>query len=57
MGIIIENEEVSQYYAEVFFYDWNLTQPQDAKESQQIENKNTIYIVAIFTMTFALVER
>jgi len=48
-GIIIENEEVAQYYTEAFFYDWNLTQPQpqDAKESQQLENKKTIYISLI----------
>ena len=48
-GIIIENEELAQYYAAVFFYDWNLTQPQpqDAKELQQLENKNTIYISLI----------
>jgi phosphatidylserine/phosphatidylglycerophosphate/cardiolipin synthase-like enzyme len=59
-GIIIENEEVAQYYAEVFFYDWNLSgsKRQNSGISGSIEqNKNTIYIGAIFTMTFALIAR
>ena len=58
-GIIIENEEVAQYYAEVFFYDWNLSspQPQNQEEGASVEYKNTIYIAVIFTMTFALIAR
>ncbi len=59
-GIIIKNEEVAQYYTEVFFYDWNLSglKKQNSGISGSIEqNKNTIYIGAIFTMTFALIAR
>jgi phosphatidylserine/phosphatidylglycerophosphate/cardiolipin synthase-like enzyme len=58
-GIIIENEEVAEYYAEVFFYDWNLSspQPQNQEERSLVEYKNTIYIAVIFTMTFALIAR
>lgn len=59
-GIIIENEDVAQYYADVFFYDWNLSSPKAQKQeekSSQTDYKNTIYIVIIFTMTFALVAR
>ena len=59
-GIIIENKEVARYYANVFFYDWNLSSPQPQK--QQVENvvveyKNTIYIVIIYILTFALIAR
>ena len=58
-GIIIENEAVARYYAEVFFYDWNLSspQPQNQEEGASVEYKNTIYIAVIFTMTFALIAR
>ena len=57
-GIIMENEDVAKYYTDVFLYDWNLTRPQqqDTIESQ-VKNENTIYIVGIFTMTFALIAR
>lgn len=59
-GIIIENEEVAKYYADVFFYDWNLSAPVpqafEAKMSST-DYKNTFYIVVLFTMTFALIAR
>ena len=57
-GIIIENDYVAHYYAEVFFYDWNLMKPlpQNTTESDA-DYKNTIYIGVIFTMTFALIAR
>ncbi len=60
-GIIIEDEDVASYYAEVFFYDWNLKAPQDTEEKveSKVENdyENTIYITVIFTMTFAVIAR
>lgn len=58
-GVIIENEEVARYYAEVFFYDWSLTQPEKKISGEKAvdENRNTIYTVAIFTMTFAVIAR
>jgi len=61
-GIIIENEDVTQYYADVFFYDWNLDSPKSKKQEEMLsssvtDDKNTIYIVTIFTMTFALIAR
>ncbi len=61
-GIIIENEDVVQYYTDVFFYDWNLDSPKSKKQeeislSSVTDDKNTIYIVTIFTMTFALIAR
>ena len=61
-GIIIENEEIALYYAEVFFYDWSLG-PMDEKESVSsfedflAEYKNPSFIVIIYGMTFALVGR
>jgi phosphatidylserine/phosphatidylglycerophosphate/cardiolipin synthase-like enzyme len=59
LGIIIECPEVAKYYAEVFFYDWNLNAPKE--DIQLFEStadfKNTIYIVIIFTLTFALIAR
>ena len=59
-GIIIEHEEVAEYYAEVFFYDWNLKAPEDLQNNPSNENmnpnyENTIYIAVIFTLTFALI--
>jgi phosphatidylserine/phosphatidylglycerophosphate/cardiolipin synthase-like enzyme len=60
-GIIIKNESVASYYAEVFFYDWNLKEPQDNQEKNviQVEDdyENTIYITVIFTMTFLVIAR
>ena len=59
-GIIVENEEVARYYADVFFYDWNLSTPVpqafEAKVSST-DYKNTFYIVVLFTMTFAFIAR
>jgi phosphatidylserine/phosphatidylglycerophosphate/cardiolipin synthase-like enzyme len=57
-GLIIENEEIALYYAEVFFYDWKLDQPvkQDS-DGSSAEYKNPSLIVAIYGMTFALVAR
>ena len=61
-GIIIENEDVAKYYANIFFYDWNLNSPvikyQNVTISSSVTDyKNTIYIVVIFTLTFALIAR
>jgi len=61
-GIIIENESIAQYYSDVFFYDWNINSPKSqSKEiellSTEEDYKNTIYIVIIFTLTFALIAR
>jgi phosphatidylserine/phosphatidylglycerophosphate/cardiolipin synthase-like enzyme len=59
-GIIIENNDIAKYYASVFFYDWNLME-QSVKNQTTLcvepINKNTIYIVGLFTMTFILVAR
>jgi phosphatidylserine/phosphatidylglycerophosphate/cardiolipin synthase-like enzyme len=60
VGIIINNFDVANYYKNIFFYDWNLTEPIIKKQKEEIENidyKNTIYIIAIYTMTFALIAR
>jgi len=60
VGIIIENNDVAKYYASVFFYDWNLNEQVEKNQSSpyaQSMNKNTIYIVGLFTMTFILVAR
>jgi phosphatidylserine/phosphatidylglycerophosphate/cardiolipin synthase-like enzyme len=62
VGIIIENYDVVKYYTEVFFYDWNLSSPRSHEKEIDIkinneDNKNTIYIVVIFTLTFALIAR
>jgi phosphatidylserine/phosphatidylglycerophosphate/cardiolipin synthase-like enzyme len=61
-GIIIENDDVAQYYTDVFFYDWNLNSPKSRNQelvflSNKEDNKNTIYIVVIFTLTFAFIAR
>jgi phosphatidylserine/phosphatidylglycerophosphate/cardiolipin synthase-like enzyme len=60
-GIIVENVEVAEYYASVFFYDWNLNEPVPEKEDEivvsadSVDYKNTIYIVVLYTLTFALI--
>jgi len=59
-GIIIECGEVASYYADVFFFDWNLNESSFESVSRMNENeesKNTIYIVSVFTMTFAVIAR
>ena len=61
-GIIIQNEDVAEYYADVFFYDWNINSPKSLSKNEEVlfteeEHKNTIYIVIIFTLTFALIAR
>ena len=55
-GIIIENEEIATYYAEVFFYDWELGPP-TAEDSgfSLADYKNPLLIVLIYGVTFALV--
>jgi phosphatidylserine/phosphatidylglycerophosphate/cardiolipin synthase-like enzyme len=59
VGIIISNESVAQYYAQVFFYDWDISQgnikPYNAMSFSWGEN--TIYIVILFTMTFIIIIR
>ena len=61
-GVIIENEEVAKYYIEVFFYDWELQPLEEIIEIEEVEitstfDENTIYIIVIFTMTFAIIAR
>lgn len=61
-GIIIENEEIALYYAEVFFYDRNLgpmkeKEPVSSFEDFLAEYKNPSFIVLIYGITFALVGR
>ena len=60
VGIIIKNGELAKYYADVFFYDWNLSQMEQKIINKNIlstDYKNTIYIMIIFTITFALIIR
>lgn len=60
VGIIIENNDVAKYYASAFFNDWNLKEQNEKNQTIQYVqsvNKNTIYIVGLFTMTFILVAR
>jgi len=57
-GIIVYNKNISKYFSEIFFYDWNLEKPITNSLFEDLNEKtdeNTIYIVIIFTMTFALV--
>jgi len=61
-GIIIENEEIALYYADVFFYDWNLGPPTEKEQVSSFEDflteyKNPSFIVLIYGLTFALVGR
>ena len=60
VGIIINSCEVANYYKNIFFYDWNLTAPIIKNQKEEIQNvdyKNTIYIIAIYTLTFAFIAR
>jgi len=60
VGVIIKNKKLAKYYAEVFFYDWNLSSSEEKTQEENIlsaDYKNTIYIMIIFTMTFALIIR
>jgi len=62
VGIIIENYDIVRYFTDVFLYDWNLSAPKSHGKEIELkinydDNKNTIYIVVIFTFTFALIAR
>ncbi|HMA83379.1 MAG TPA: phospholipase D-like domain-containing protein, partial [Candidatus Thermoplasmatota archaeon] len=65
IGIIINHSEIAQFYSTVFLSDWKLSEPIICNEtinqnqSQKIIelNANTIYITALFTMTFIVVAR
>ncbi|KYK33663.1 MAG: hypothetical protein AYK22_06325 [Thermoplasmatales archaeon SG8-52-3] len=60
VGIIIKNSDIANYYKKIFFHDWNLTAPKtqkQRKETIQSDYKNTIYIITIYTLTFALIAR
>ena len=61
-GIIIENQDIALYYADVFYYDWNLGPPIGEDDEKSLsdslgEYKNKGLIVVIYAMTFALVGR
>lgn len=59
LGVIIESENISKYYAEVFFCDWNFQKNIELKTALKntlLENsKNSIYIVSVFTVTFIVI--
>lgn len=59
-GLIINDQDIAKYYANVFYYDWGLNSPKEQKEMEQKPNinyKNTIYIITLFTLTFAFIAR
>jgi phosphatidylserine/phosphatidylglycerophosphate/cardiolipin synthase-like enzyme len=60
VGIIVNDCDVANYYKNIFFYDWNLTAPKEEKQKEETaeeNHKNTIYIITIYTLTFALIAR
>jgi phosphatidylserine/phosphatidylglycerophosphate/cardiolipin synthase-like enzyme len=66
VGVIITHPSIAQYYCQIFLADWNLSDPFAitinstylSDELQLIElNAHTIYIGALFTMTFIVVAR
>lgn len=65
IAVIITHPEIASIYATVFLSDWNLSEPIPSTEpisqnttQQVIElNANTIYITALFTMTFIIIAR
>ena len=65
MGMIIDHPTIAEFYSTVFLSDWDLSEPiiqnetRNQNQSQQIIelNANTIYITALFTMTFIVVAR
>jgi phosphatidylserine/phosphatidylglycerophosphate/cardiolipin synthase-like enzyme len=57
-GIIIDNEEIASYYADVFIFDWTLNPPQ--KEDTIIslaDYKNQLLIVLIYIFTVTIIIR
>ena len=65
IGIILNHPNIAQFYSTIFLSDWQLSEPiiynetiNQNKSQQIIElNANTIYITALFTMTFIVVAR
>ena len=57
-GIIIENDDVALYYADVFLFDWNLKAPEkngEKKEVSLVEYKNQFLIALVYGATFVLI--
>lgn len=65
IGVVITDPSIATFYSDVFLSDWHLTEPilssnsTSQNTSQQFLelNTNTIYITALFTMTFIVVAR
>ncbi|MBU1940700.1 MAG: lamin tail domain-containing protein, partial [Candidatus Thermoplasmatota archaeon] len=58
-GLIVENPDVATYFAEVFFHDWELSEPiyQQDFSFSIVDFKNQILIVGVYTFTLALIIR
>jgi len=51
-GIVIENGDISRYYAKIFLYDWELCEKSTTKRE---DYKNHIFIFTVFAAVFVLI--
>ena len=54
-GMIIQNKDLAAYFAEVFWFDWNLQEPKVSSNVSLGDYKNPLLIVLLYSGTFALI--
>ncbi len=54
MGIIIENEDVGDYFTKIFNYDWNLSR-HEKDNVNKTDYTDILAIIAVFAITFSLI--
>jgi phosphatidylserine/phosphatidylglycerophosphate/cardiolipin synthase-like enzyme len=58
-GVLIHHPEIAQYYADVFYVDWNLQQPQRQSHYNNpwTDIRNILIVIGIFFIVFVLIFR
>lgn len=56
MGIIVDNEEVAEYFTKIFNYDWNLSGVEKkGTDMANYRHMDTAAVIAVFGMAFLLI--
>lgn len=51
IGVIVENDEIAEYFRSIFYYDWNY----EEKEKGKGDVMHTLIILAIFILTILII--
>ncbi len=54
VGIIIENEEVADFYRNVFLHDWNLSEEMEAEKEIGKEEDRAVLVILTLVVAFAV---